>query len=252
MPTNPKTGTCSPLVMSTMFLFWKLTEIDKHLRDCTQNIIWFAQAHARRLDFVEHPTMTPQDFVREWNALVAEDQRALDNYYYDLGDGIHDQEMVKRCIADLRPIVDIGKKMMPWFAEDLCGKEFAEQVQRQREIKFDPFYLTGWTNDAGVIPSFNLENYLEDQFGPSPNRCGHLPGKIIPGLKTPASFLPDNPDSEATAEWQSPNHSSGCHPFLSNAPPLGNPTEEAGPGDYAGFTKNGEPQWESPNHCECQ
>ncbi len=237
------------LTVSTMALFWKLVTIEKkhRLRDCTEEIIWFSRFWASQLDFVSRPDMTPFNFYSEWKAALC-----------NLAVGVPwTGKTVTTHLSrvPLEQLKMLDQKML-MFAEDLCGKEFAEEVRREHagwgiEINphryLVPLYLSGWQNGPGVMPHFNLGNYLEDQSCP-PERCGHLPGKVLPGLKTPTSFLPDNSNSEATAEWQKPNHSGDCHPFPPAVPVM---EDESRPGDHAGFTKDGvrQPELEDSSGC---
>lgn len=169
MPTNPKTGTKSKFVMSTIFLFWKLTEIEKHLRDCSQDIVDFAKFLASRLDFVAKPEMKPWDFAKEWKATI-EDIAAIKN---SINPQIGPAHAIKH--SPLRYWVSrfsyLG--MMPIFAEDLCGKDFAEVATLaiiDDVSKTEPFIYTIKPNTRPMTPSNfrNLAEIVHPGFSPDP------------------------------------------------------------------------------------
>lgn len=131
MEQNRKESLTEKLTVSTFALFWKLTGIEKHLRDCTEDIIAFSRFLAGRLDFINKPEMHPWDFAVEWwDAISARDFEL----FADFGgiDECRDPEGMRRNIKE-RVMLDRINKMMPIFSEDLCGKEFAEVAEMCRE-----------------------------------------------------------------------------------------------------------------------
>ena len=161
MPTDPNTGTESKLIMSAMFLFWKLTEIQKHLRDFTQEIVYFSNFLADRLDFVSNPAMTPQDFVREWKGAIDARRFELTAEFGGIDECRDPKEMRENIRAQVA--LDHISKLMLMFAEDLCGKEFAEEVHRVRGESGDSsFFAPKIGNPAEEAKPADWAGFVKD------------------------------------------------------------------------------------------
>lgn len=144
MQANPKTGTMSKFVIATLTLANKLVDIQKHLRDCDAGIVEFAKLFAEHLVGKGPPqkaVLLPWDFVNEWNN-ACEDQKCA-----------HVDNLSGICTAAiLVPISFLRQadKMMPIFAEDLCGKEFAAVAVLYRENPPSPKPLPKWALERAL------------------------------------------------------------------------------------------------------
>lgn len=110
------------LTVSTMALAFKLLDIQHHLRDCTEDIIAFSKFLASRLDFIKKPEMKPWDFVHAWITAIIE-ATFLKGTFGPQKEPSHSLKHMP--LERLHAIA----QMMPLFAEDLCGKEFAEVAE---------------------------------------------------------------------------------------------------------------------------
>ncbi len=136
------------LTVSTMALAFKLLDIQHHLRDCTEDIMSFANAMARRVDFIGRPDTTPQDFVLEWNGVIEALDREIAVDYLYLGD---DNPVAHRSVAKKMAVRSIGERLIQMFAEDLCGKEFAREVEKAGESD-----LSSISESERQYPSFKF------------------------------------------------------------------------------------------------
>lgn len=122
----------SKFMIATLTLVSKLMDIPKHLRDCNADIVEFAKLFAEQLAGSGPPkkaVLLPWDFVNEWNEVIEEVRSKLgitplDFDLFTPGPLSH---------WDREKLVNFNTKMMPWFAEDLCGKEFAEVAEMCQE-----------------------------------------------------------------------------------------------------------------------
>ncbi|MDP1718837.1 MAG: hypothetical protein Q8L24_00195 [bacterium] len=175
------------LTVSTMALFWKLTEIGKHLRDCTEEIIVFSKFLASRLDFIKKPDMRPWDFAREWKNAIS-----MFGWHWDASPKTIDPEKTKDRVINITDRKEALDRMMPIFAEDLCGKEFAEVAEMCREDG------VGKTE----LPSYQYhhkENLtVTEEVKNNVNRFQHLlPGNDLSDIE----YFPPPPGSEFGINW---------------------------------------------------
>ncbi|TSC83334.1 MAG: hypothetical protein G01um101419_17 [Parcubacteria group bacterium Gr01-1014_19] len=233
------------LIVSTHWIFWQLVEIEKHLRDCSEDIIVFSKFLASQLDFIGRPDMNPFNFYSEWKAALCNLALGVDPW---TGKAIANP-LSKAPLEQLRML---DQKML-MFAEDLCGKEFAEEVRKEH---------ADWGTKIKPIATYTFPEML------MATTKSETPGEkpvIREGKFGPKTIIPLNTEdlSEATAEMQSPNHSDGCHPFQPEKPVMEQeganglfPTpkialeDESRQGDHAGFTKDGVRQQEQASDLE--
>ncbi|MDO8466710.1 MAG: hypothetical protein Q7S83_01060 [bacterium] len=159
----------------TSELLWRLADIGKHLRDCTEDIVKFSNIFGDQLVAAGESEIQPKNFVLNW--IIARRNFA----------GRTSPERAG----------DIEQKM-PMFAEDLCGKEFAAEVQLIR---------------SQIYPPFSIER--ERQRLSASAAC--------------YPFLPEKPVMVTEAEQGIPQNDDGSRQT-----------------DWAGFTKLGERQPETP------
>lgn len=115
-------------VVPTMWLIQQLNDIGKYFHGrATKYVISFSEFLADKLDWVEEATMKPWDFTREWNKAMAQ--------IVGMRYGFDPQQNLTAHLLKHMPQERLQEleEMMPVFAEDLCGKVFAEVVALCKE-----------------------------------------------------------------------------------------------------------------------
>lgn len=125
----------------TKVLIEKLLAIENHLRDCSEDIQAFSKFLANRLDPKKKETMRPWDFAKEWKSAI-EDIGAIRN---SMNPQIGPAHAIKHSLLQYWVSRFSHLGMMPIFAEDLCGKDFAEVAALaivDNVGKIEPFIYT--------------------------------------------------------------------------------------------------------------
>ncbi len=171
----------SRFTVFTSELLWKLADIGKHLRDCTEDIVTFSKFFADQLVASGKDQLRPWDFVREWKKLI-------DSIHFEISNPLSPHEILEPIkLARWKPeqLHNFDQKMMPIFAEDLCGKEFAE---------------------VAVLYCGDLHRTREQQAKARSTKFGVIRGAPVPHEMNLA--LP--PGKETKATWEAFDR---CHPF---------------------------------------
>ncbi|MEK7653845.1 MAG: hypothetical protein AAB345_01000 [Patescibacteria group bacterium] len=220
------------LTIATKVLREKLMEIEKHLRDCSEDIIVFSKFLASRLDPEKRPETMPEDFVLDWYSSIDAINREVAIYEIYLE---HDRPSAQRLIASCIRVQETADRLMPMFAEDLCGKEFSkvavlrnkgtDQSRRLELLAFQKMVVAASNYpDLSIFPSASSKGVALE--------LAHLRElREETGMVLPTPFTPDKP--------------------FSSAPSIGNPIEEGKPADWAGFTKEGVRQPELEDCAGC-
>lgn len=198
------------LLISTMALFFKLVDVQKHLRDCTEDIQLFARYLASRLDLGDNRAdMDASDFLHEWKTALCS---------LAAGQDLKTDKKVDHVLASagVERIEALDQKML-WFAEDLCGKEFAAEVMNQS---------ANWTvidrKRAGEIRSGITAECLQKEAREIADELG-LEHEVSPRTSPDCHpFAPEKPIVEQEAEQPLPRDP-GFHRLGERLPDIDDP-----------------------------